>query len=93
MKRKKKKEIAKEFGVEFINKDLSKCIEIKRDRNGNPVNHRIKKETKALKELKENTKSWDIVTSTPSHFPLMLLGLELGKDFCGKTTNPKDLRD
>lgn len=75
-----KKKLVEELGGEFLCADLTKVITIKRDKKGNPIGHEIRKDLPEIKELAKNTKFWDIVTPTFSHFPLMLLGLELGKD-------------
>lgn len=75
-----KRELVEELGGKFLNVDLTKAIEIKRDKNGNPVAHKIKRDLPEIKELAENTDVWDIVTPSPFHFHLILLGIELGKD-------------
>lgn len=75
-----KKKLVEELGGEFLRADLTKAITIKRDKNGNPIGHEIRKDLPEIKELAKNTKFWDIVTPTFSHFPLMLLGLGLKKE-------------
>jgi len=75
-----KKKLVENFGGKFLSVDLTKAIEIKRDENGNPITHKIKKNLPEINELAKNTDVWDIVTPSSFHFPLMLLGLELKKD-------------
>lgn len=75
-----KKKSVEGLGGKFSRLDLVKAIEIKRDKNENPISHKIKKNTPEILELAKNTDVWDIVTNPPSHFPLMVLGIESGKD-------------
>ncbi|MCD6094398.1 Gfo/Idh/MocA family oxidoreductase [bacterium] len=75
-----KKKLVEKFGGKFFCADLTKAIEIKRDKNGNPISHKIEKNLPEIKELAKNTDVWDIATPSFFHFPLMLLGLELKKD-------------
>ena len=74
------KEMVEEFEGKFLGANLTKAITIKRDEKGNPISHKVKKNLPEIKELAKNTDVWDIVTPPSFHFPLMLLGLEMGKD-------------
>lgn len=75
-----KEKLVDKLGGKFLSIDFTKAIEIKRDKKGNPVSHKVRKNLQGIKELAKNTDVWDIVTPPPFHFPLMLLGLEMGKD-------------
>ena len=74
----KKRKIAEDLGAEFLFPGPSKNLIIKRDKFGNPISHIIKKSS-FIQKL-DKTANWDIVTPPRDHFPLMLLGLELGKN-------------
>lgn len=74
-----KREHVEKAGGKFLSADLTKAVEIVRDKKGDPIGHRINKDLPEVKELAKKTDVWDIVTPSDTHFPLMLLGLELGK--------------
>lgn len=68
---------AKEFGVPFICADCAKLVTVERDGKGNPVGHKISKALVPPELMMAD--AWDVATNIPSHFPLALLGLALGK--------------
>lgn len=76
----KKKGLLEEYERKFLNTDLTRAIIIERDKEGNPISHKIKKDLPEIRELTKKTDVWNIVAPSPLHFDLMLLGLELGKD-------------
>lgn len=73
------RELVEKAGGKFLSADLTKAVEITRDKKGNPIGHRINKHLPEIRELAKNTDVWSIATPSETHFPLMLLGLELGK--------------
>ena len=86
-------EVSDELHVGFIGgHDITRSIEILRDSCGEPYAHIITDYAnrkcpgdwrfydEITHELVNETDTWDIATNTPSHFPLMLIGLWNGKD-------------
>lgn len=75
-----KEKEAKDLNAGFLSADLTKIVQFKKDKEGNPVSHKIKKLSPKIKDFLGKTKNWDIATPPEDHFPLMLLGLEFGKN-------------
>lgn len=72
-----KREVAENHGADFSPHDITQNVDIQRDENGRIMSHSYTS-PESFPPLDSDV--WDIVSDTHTHHPIMIAGLEEGKD-------------